>query len=302
MKLFFQRALQLFLSKIYTIFYARAWFKRTRTFRPIRRGAAHAFFRVKSRRCIIKVASGLGTPRSMLSVPRAVHDLLARRLVRLSVCLSVQEIGFGDFVQIAVHVLSLAWGNTSVATTHRYKNRHAPFFVSILQPRVVTPVPPFSPTSLSPLATSLRHVIVSRKDRSATDRATGNKTAPSTVLLEEFCMHRSYGPLQCPSPFHEGCPTWRWVDALCPIPKTWLFARWTYVLARSHPVFRYEADFEGGYQFRSNGPCRRRFGPGPRNWRRTLCTLKLASVRNTLQLLHAEICGMRINKNPAVKK
>jgi len=90
MKLFFQRALQLFLSKIYTIFYARAWFKRTRTFRPIRRGAAHAFFfRVKSRRCIIKVASGLGTPRSMLSVPRAVHDLLARPTrssVRLSVC------------------------------------------------------------------------------------------------------------------------------------------------------------------------------------------------------------------------
>ena len=128
MKLFFQRALQLFLSKIYTIFYARAWFKRTRTFRPIRRGAAHAFFRVKSRRCIIKVASGLGTPRSMLSVPRAVHDLLARRLVRLSVCLSVQEIGFGDFVQIAVHVLSLAWGNTSVNYDTQVQKQTRAFF------------------------------------------------------------------------------------------------------------------------------------------------------------------------------
>jgi len=72
-------------------------------------------------------------------------------------------------------------------------------------------------SSLSPPATSLRHVIVSRKDRSATDRATGNKMAPSTVLLEELCMHRSHGPLQYPSPFHEGCPTRRWVDALCPI-------------------------------------------------------------------------------------
>lgn len=105
--------------------------------------------------------------------------------VRSSVCLSVQEIGFGDFVQIAVHVLSFACGNApAAATTHRYKKKKKK-----TDARLFCFCPPDHPTlspSISPPASSCRflprRVIVSRKDRCGTDRATGNKTAPSTLL------------------------------------------------------------------------------------------------------------------------
>lgn len=236
----------------------------------------------------------------MLSVPRAVHDLLAP--ARSSVRLSVQEIGFGDFVQIAVHVLSLACGNAPVAATaHRYKNRHAPFL--FLSPNRSTTHPDILPSILvASSCASLRHVIVSRKDRSATDRATGNKTAPSTVLLKELCMHRSHGPLQCPSPFQKGVPLEDRRSLFRPFPGTQLSMRSPYVFARSHPVFRYEADFEGDINSARTGPAGGGSVPGPRSWRRTLYTTKSAPVRNALRPLRAVICGVkfRINKKTSL--
>jgi len=178
--------------------------------------------------------------------------------VRSSVCLSVQEIGFRDFVQIAVHVLSFACGNTLPlrrCTGTKIDTRL--FFFCFCPPARL----------LDFLHNAFRRcVIVSRKDRSGTDRATGNKTAPSTVLLEALCIYIDrHGPP--PRPLHtlsKGRVSHTKVSR-CPLSlpfprKPRLSARWPYVLARSHPVFRYEADFEGGYQFRSNGLDRRRIG------------------------------------------
>lgn len=144
--------------------------------------------------------------------------------------------------------------------TQVQKQTRAFFFVSPTAPRRH---PAVFPAFLSPFASSRRQVIVSRRDQSATDRATGNKTAPSTILLEKLCMHRSHGPLRCPSPFHEGCPTRRWVDALCPArslkPPGYLRGGPTCLPAATR-YFVTKLISRGGYQFRSNGPGWKRIG------------------------------------------
>lgn len=118
----------------------------------------HAFFRAKSRRCIIKVASGPGVPRSMSSVQSTVCSRNTAP-VRSSVCLSVQEIGFGDFVQIAVHVLSFACGNAPAAHDTQVQKTDAPFLSSD-HPTLSPSVSPVFSCHFLPC-----RVIVSRKDR-----------------------------------------------------------------------------------------------------------------------------------------
>lgn len=140
----------------------------------------------------------------MLSVPRAVHDLPApaRSSVRPSVCLS-RKLGLEISFRLRCTSYLLHAETPPSLLRHTGTKTDTRFFLFLPSNRL-TPPSVVSPASLSPL-----HVIVSRKDRSVTDRATGNKTAPSTILSEELYMHRSHGPLQCPSPFHEGCSTRR---------------------------------------------------------------------------------------------
>lgn len=86
------------------------------------------------------------------------------------------------------------------------QNRHAALFFFCFcsfRPRDTLSFPPQRSCA------SRRCVIVSRKDRSGADRATGNKTAPSVVLLEALCIyidrHRP-SPSRPSHPFGKGFP------------------------------------------------------------------------------------------------
>lgn len=103
----------------------------------------------------------------------------ARRSVRLSVCLS-RKLGLEISFRLRCTSYLLHAGTLLPLRRHTgTKNRRAPFLFLSTRPPNTLPVglPPVSSCRFLP-----RRVIVSRKDRCGTDRATGNKTAPSTLL------------------------------------------------------------------------------------------------------------------------
>lgn len=182
----------------------------TRRSRPIRRGARGSSARSHGD-ALLKPHPVPVHPRSMLSRERST--ICSHRLVRLSVRLSVQEIGFGDFVQIAVHVLSLACGNAPVAATrHTGTKTDTRLFCFCPQSYRATLHPPalFPSIFVASCAFSPSRNSFAKRDRSATDRERPEiKRLPRRSCWRNSARIDRTEPLQCPSPFHEGCPTRR---------------------------------------------------------------------------------------------
>lgn len=189
-----KKTLQLFLSTICGTFYVGAWFKQTRTCTADKTRRTRSSAQSHGDALLKSHPAPVHPDRCRRYNPQFVRAT-PRRSVRLSVCLSRKlglEISFR--LRCTSHLLHALLPLRRHTGT---KNRRAPFLSSD-HPTLSPSVSPVFSCRFLPC-----RVIVSRKDRCGADRATGNKTAPSTLLEK---LHRSHESPRCTSPFREGCP------------------------------------------------------------------------------------------------